>query len=58
LGRNLRILWITLPPDRRPPAALIQVLYLSILHDLITKDIRWAEEKMKYYYDLKHGDTP
>jgi hypothetical protein len=44
--------------DRRPPVALIQVLHLSVLHDLIIKDIRWAKEKIKCYYNLKHGDMP
>jgi hypothetical protein len=50
--------WTILPPDRRPPAALMQVQHLSVLHDSIAKDIRWAKEKMKRYYDLKRGDTP
>jgi hypothetical protein len=58
LGRNLRILWITLPLDRRLLAVLMQVLYLSILHNLIIKDIRWAKEKIKCYYNLKHGGMP
>jgi hypothetical protein len=50
--------WTMLPPDGRLPAALMQVLHLSVLHDSIVKDIRWAEEKMKRYYDLKRGGTP
>jgi hypothetical protein len=58
LGRNPRILWIMLPLDGRPLAALMQVLHLSVLHDLIVKDIRWAKEKIKCYYDLKRGDMP
>jgi hypothetical protein len=58
LGRNPRMSWTTLPLDGRPPAALMQVLHLSVLHDSIAKDIRWAKEKIKRYYDLKRGDTP
>jgi hypothetical protein len=36
----------------------MQVLHLSVLYNLIIKDIRWAKEKIKHYYNLKHGDTP
>jgi hypothetical protein len=33
-------------------------MQLDILHRSITKDIGWAEEKMKFYYDKKCEDTP
>lgn len=38
--------------------AIIQVRDLGILHSTIARDIGWAEERMNFYYNKKHEDTP
>jgi hypothetical protein len=58
LGRNPRMNWRILPAEGRSESALMQVSHLDVLHQSIAKDIRWAEEKMKFYYDKKREDTP
>lgn len=59
LGQQPRMHWINLLVGKeRSEAAIIQARDLGVLHYTIAKDIRWAEDRMKFYYDKKREDTP
>ncbi|QKX57713.1 uncharacterized protein TRUGW13939_04831 [Talaromyces rugulosus] len=58
LGRHPRMTWSEVPREGLSEAAIIQANKLQALHQTISKDIKWAENRMKTYYDKKREDAP
>jgi hypothetical protein len=58
LGKYPQITWTTISSDRRSNKAILQATHMQQIHNTISKDIQWAEQKMKRYYNIKRENTP
>jgi hypothetical protein len=58
LGRYPRMSWTTISTDGRSNEAILQATHMQRMHNTMSKDIKWAEQKMKRYYDMKREDAP
>ena len=58
LGRMPRMSWDNVKREGASNEANIQATYMQLLHSNLSKDIEWAEMRMKKYYDKKREDAP
>jgi hypothetical protein len=58
LGRYPRMTWTSISSDGRSNEAILQATHMQRMHNTMSKDIQWAEQKMKRYYDMKREDAP
>jgi hypothetical protein len=58
LGRQLRMSWTNIPREGISEQAEVKGRYMQMLHQSMSRDIQWAEQKMKAYYDKKREDAP
>jgi transposase InsO family protein len=58
LGRYPRMSWKTISTMGQSNEAIIQALHMQQMHNTMSKDIMWAEQRMKKYYDNKREDAP
>ena len=58
LGRYPRMTWTSVSSEGRSNEAILQATHMQRMHNTMSKDIQWAEQKMKRYYDMKREDAP
>jgi len=58
LGRHPRMTWNRIERDHGSEKAMVMATKLEQLHSQIAKDIEWAEDRMKQYYDRRRKDAP
>lgn len=58
LGRYPRMTWTSVSTEGRSNEAILQATHMQQMHNTMSKDIMWAEQRMKRYYDMKREDAP
>lgn len=58
LGRYPRMTWTSINAIGKSEEAIVKALHMQQMHNTMSKDIAWAESRMKKYYDDKREDAP
>jgi hypothetical protein len=58
LGRHPRMNWTSVSSEGGSNEAILKAVNMQRMHNTMYKDIMWAEQRMKRYYDMKREDAP